>query len=31
VRWVQLDIEPPPRTDHLISPEGRLQVAMARQ
>jgi hypothetical protein len=32
VRWVQLDIdESAESVDHLISPEERLQVAMARQ
>ena len=32
VRWVQLDIdEAAEDVDHLISPEERLQIAMARQ
>ncbi|HEY9378889.1 MAG TPA: hypothetical protein VIQ02_17575, partial [Jiangellaceae bacterium] len=32
VRWVQLDIDAAAEDlDHLISPEERLQVAMARQ
>jgi arylsulfatase len=32
VRWVQLDIdEAAEDLDHLVSPEERLQIAMARQ
>ena len=32
VRWVQLDIdEAAENVDHLITPEERLQIAMARQ
>ena len=32
VRWVQLDIdEAAEDLDHVISPEERLQIAMARQ
>jgi len=32
VRWVQLDLDAAAEdTDHLISPEERLRVAMARQ
>jgi hypothetical protein len=30
VRWVQIDLEPDDH-DHLISPEDRLRIAMARQ
>jgi hypothetical protein len=32
VRWVQIDLDAAAEdTDHLISPEERLRVAMARQ
>ena len=32
VRWVQLDIDAAAEdTDHLITPEERLRIAMARQ
>jgi hypothetical protein len=32
VRWVQLDVDAAAEdVDHLISPEERLHVAMARQ
>jgi hypothetical protein len=32
VQWVQLDIDAAAEdTDHLIAPEERLRVAMARQ
>ena len=32
VRWVQIDIDAAAEdTDHLISPEERLRIAMARQ
>jgi arylsulfatase len=32
VRWVQIDVdEAAEDTDHLISPEERLRIAMARQ
>jgi hypothetical protein len=32
VRWVQIDVDAAAEdTDHLISPEERLRVAMARQ
>jgi hypothetical protein len=30
VRWVQIDLEPDDH-DHLITPEQRLRIAMARQ
>ena len=32
VRWVQIDLDAAAEdTDHLVSPEERLRVAMARQ